>query len=144
MNHAIENLQAAQKKAMSIRPKIGGFPVLAEVLRQAGVRRNEWFLPGAQSIYFTNDGAVVQQGAPLITGIAAVPAFDREALIRALRADQNGESSFPEFLRATWNAGVIRYTADFDARNVTYYGAENETYVEAYPEAHVGEATRAL
>jgi uncharacterized protein YbcV (DUF1398 family) len=37
---AIENLQAAQKRAMAIRPKVGGFPVLAEVLRQAGVRRN--------------------------------------------------------------------------------------------------------
>ena len=28
------------------------------------------------------------QGTPLVSGMADVPAFDREALIRALRADQ--------------------------------------------------------
>jgi len=37
---AIEKLQAAQKKAMEGRPKVGGFPYLAETLRRAGVTRN--------------------------------------------------------------------------------------------------------
>ncbi len=32
-----EKLADAQKYAFSIRPKVGGFPYLAEVLRQAGV-----------------------------------------------------------------------------------------------------------
>lgn len=50
MNKAIENLETAQRYAMSIRPSVGGFPVLAEVLRQAGVRMNEWHLPAAQSL----------------------------------------------------------------------------------------------
>ena len=40
MSKAIENLQAAQQRAMAIRPKVGGFPYLAEALRQAGVTRN--------------------------------------------------------------------------------------------------------
>ena len=47
MTTAIENLQSAQAHAISIRPQAGGFPVLAKVLHQAGVRRNEWFLPDA-------------------------------------------------------------------------------------------------
>ena len=42
MNKITEQLTAAQKYAMSIRPKVGGFPVLAEVLRQAGVQMNRW------------------------------------------------------------------------------------------------------
>lgn len=33
----IEKLTQSQKLAMSIKPQIGGFPVLAEVPRQAGV-----------------------------------------------------------------------------------------------------------
>jgi len=37
MTTAIENLQSAQARAMSIRPKAGGFPVLAKVLHLAGV-----------------------------------------------------------------------------------------------------------
>jgi len=45
MSKAIENLDAAQRQAMAIRPKVGGFPYLAETLRRAGVTRNFWFLP---------------------------------------------------------------------------------------------------
>ncbi len=77
------------------------------------------------------------QGQPLISGMADVPAFNEEALIRALRTDQNGESTFPEFLAATWRAGVVRYDVDFDARTVTYYGCNGEEYVEAYPAVNV-------
>lgn len=118
---------------MSIRPKVGGFPVLAEVLREAGVQRNIWNLPSGQSLYITSHGNVVQQGAPLATGFADVPRFNREGLIRALRVDQNGESTFPEFLQATWNAGVVGYEVDFARRTCTYFGAAGESYIEDYP-----------
>ena len=133
MSKAIENLQAAQQRAVAIRPKVGGFPYLAEALRQAGVTRNFWSLPSCQSIFLTNDGPVVTQGAPLVSGIADVPAFDREALIKALGTDQAGESTFPEFLAASWQAGVVRYDVDFAARTVAYYGCNGEQYVESYP-----------
>ncbi|HEX4347722.1 MAG TPA: DUF1398 family protein [Vicinamibacterales bacterium] len=124
-------------RAMAIRPKVGGFPVLAETLRQAGVRRNIWNLPSAESLYLTDLGSVVNLGTPLTTGFTEVPPFDREALIRALRVDQAGESTFPEFLQASWKAGVVRYDVDFDRRQVTYHGCHGETYVEAYPAATI-------
>jgi len=68
-----------------------------------------------------------------------VPAFDREALIRALRIDQAGHSTFPEFLAASWHAGVVRYDVDLSARNVTYYGCNDENYVESYPAVNLSE-----
>jgi uncharacterized protein YbcV (DUF1398 family) len=132
MSKAIENLDAAQRKAMAIRPKVGGFPYLAEALRQAGVRRNIWSLPSAQSLFITNEGTVVTQGTPLVSGTVDVPSFDREALIAALRTDQAGNSTFPEFLAASWRAGVVRYDVDFSARTVSYYGCNGEEYVEKY------------
>jgi uncharacterized protein YbcV (DUF1398 family) len=138
MSKAIENLEAAQRKAMAIRPKVGGFPYLAEALRQAGVRRNIWSLPSAQSLFFTNAGAVVTQGSPLVSGTVDVPLFDREALIAALRTDQAGNSTFPEFLAASWRAGVVRYDVDFSARTVSYYGCNGEEYVEKYPAVELG------
>lgn len=59
-------------------------------------------------------------GRPLVSGAADVPPFDREALVYhckgqsgALRTDQAGEGSFPEFLAATWRAGVVRYDVGF-------------------------------
>jgi len=66
-----------------------------------------------------------------------VPSFNREALIAALRTDQAGESTFPEFLAACWRAGVVRYDVDFAARTVAYYGCTGEQYVEAYPVVEV-------
>ena len=137
MSKAIETLLAAQKRAMAGRPKVGGFPYLAETLRRAGVTRNLWFLPACQSLFLTEQGPVVMLGAPLVSGAVDVPAFDREELIRALRIDQAGESSFPEFLLASWLAGVVRYDVDFEGRTVSYYGCNGEEYVESYPAVKV-------
>jgi uncharacterized protein YbcV (DUF1398 family) len=137
MSKAIENLKLAQQRAIAGRPKIGGFPYLAETLRRAGVMRNLWSLPACQSLYLTEEGPVVVQGTPLITGMADVPPFDRDALITALRTDQAGESTFPEFLMAAWKAGVASYEVDFAARTCTYYGLGGEKYVESYPAAEV-------
>ncbi|HUN63785.1 MAG TPA: DUF1398 family protein, partial [Candidatus Sulfotelmatobacter sp.] len=74
-----------------------------------------------------------QLGTPLVSEITDVPRFNREALIAALRTDQAGKSTFPEFLNASWRAGVVRYDVDFAARTCTYYGAGNEEYIESYP-----------
>lgn len=133
MSELIPSLTEAQKRAMSIRPKVGGFPVLAEVLRRAGVKANRWSLPSCQSLYLMEGGSVLQQGTPLVSGTHEVPKFDRESLIRALRTDQEGKSTFPEFLLAAWRAGVVSYEADFLGRKVTYFGAVGESYVEEYP-----------
>jgi uncharacterized protein YbcV (DUF1398 family) len=137
MSDATENLEQTQRKAMRVRPEVGGFPVLAEVLRQAGVRRNLWYLPSAQSVYITDLGSVVTQGEPLVTGTLDIPSFDQEALVRALRRDQAGETSLPEFLLASWEAGVVSYDVDFEARTVTYYGSGEESYTETYVAASV-------
>jgi uncharacterized protein YbcV (DUF1398 family) len=134
---ATDNLAAAMKHAIAIRPKVGGFPYLAEVLRRAGVRKNIWFLPSCQSLYLTDDGPVVTQGTPLISGTSDVPSFDRQKLIQALRTDQAGNSTFPDFLAASWRSGVVRYDVDFDARTVAYYGCNGEEYVENYPSVEI-------
>ena len=133
MSKAIAKLEQAMERASKIRPKVGGFPYLAETLRSAGVTRNIWSLPACQSLFLTSEGPVVMQGTPLVTGAVDVPAFDREALITALRIDQAGDSTFSEFLEASWRAGVVRYDVDFQARTVAYYGCNEELYIEDYP-----------
>jgi len=137
VSKAIEVLQAAQERAMAGRPKVGGFPYLAETLRRAGVTRNLWFLPACTSLYLTKEGPVVTQSAPLASGTVDVPPFDRDALLRALRIDQAGKSTFPEFLAASWAAGVVRYDVDLIGRKVAYYGCNGEEYIEDYPATEV-------
>ncbi len=102
MSKLVEALIEAQNRAMAVRPAAGGFPVLAEVLRRAGVRMNRWSLPSCQSIYVMGGGSVVQQGTPLVVGMHEIPAFDRSALIAAIRSDQEGHGTFPAFLQACW------------------------------------------
>jgi uncharacterized protein YbcV (DUF1398 family) len=137
LSKAIDNLYAAFERGMAARPKVGGFPYLAEALRQAGVTRNFWHLPSCESHFLTQLGPVVIEGQPLVTGMVDVPKFDEAALITALRTDQAGNSTFEEFLVATWKAGVVRYDVDFNARTVAYFGAHNERYIEAYPSVNL-------
>jgi uncharacterized protein YbcV (DUF1398 family) len=92
-----------------------------------------WFLPACQSLYLTQEGPVVTHCTPLLSGTTDVPQFNREALIRALRTGQAGESTFPEFLLACWHAGVVRYDVDFRACTCTYCGCKDEQYIEEYP-----------
>ncbi|MFF4232335.1 DUF1398 family protein [Streptomyces sp. NPDC001820] len=129
----ISRLQAAMERGAAARPKAGGFPYLAESLRQAGVTHCRMAVPANAFLYLTEHGDVVVQGEPLVTGFAAAPRFDRTALIAALRADQAGETAFPEFVRGCWNAGIIWYDVDTAAHTCTYYGANGESYAEDYP-----------
>jgi uncharacterized protein YbcV (DUF1398 family) len=137
MSKAIDNVNAAMARAMAIRPKVGGFPYLAESLRLAGVTRNIWSLPACQSMFLTTHGPIVIVGTPLVIGTVDVPPFHRDALIAALRIDQAGESTFPEFLAACWRAGVVRYDVDFNARIVAYCGCNGEEYIESYPNVDI-------
>ena len=137
MSQAIDNLQEALGRGTANRPKVGGFPYLAECLRRAGVTRNIWNLPACQSLFLTEEGPVVLPGMPLVPAPVDVPAFNRAALIGALRIDQAGESTFPEFLEACWRAGVVRYEVDFASRTVTYSGCKDEVYTETYPAVEI-------
>jgi len=133
-----ERLQAAFSHAFEHRPKIGGFPFLAECLRKAGVQRNLWVLPAAQSTYVMQDDVIVQPGTPLETAAVSVPVFNEAALITALRTDQEGRGTFPDFLQAAWRAGVVRYDVDLEKRTVAYFGIRGECYTEAYPSVDIG------
>jgi uncharacterized protein YbcV (DUF1398 family) len=130
-----DKLSSAFSFAQSVRPKVGGFPIFAEALRKRGFKRNLWHLPSCSSLYETDFGNFVQQMPSLVNELAEVSMFDRDSLIKAIRADQAGETSFPEFLSSVWAAGVVSYEVDFEARTCTYFGLNNHAdfYEELYP-----------
>ncbi|MFK0257949.1 DUF1398 family protein [Streptomyces sp. NPDC090445] len=130
---AISRLRAAMERGAAVRPRVGGFPYLAESLRQAGVTRCRMAVPANAFLYLTAHGNVVVQGEPLVNGFAVAAPLDREALVAALRADQAGETTFPEFVRGCWDAGIVWYEVDTAARTCTYHGADGASYSEDYP-----------
>ena len=92
VSKAIETLQAAQERAIAGRPKVGGFPYPGRDPSASG-REAKCVVPAIPQPVLTNEGSMVTQGARLVSGSVDVPAFDRDALIRALRKDQAGERS---------------------------------------------------
>lgn len=137
MSRVKDRIAGAYRWAAANRPKVNGYPFLAEALRQAGVTRYVYSLPSCQCVFFTEEGPVASQTEGLAPGMSDVPRFDREAFIEVLRTSQRGDSSFPEFLRGSWETGIIGYEADLVERRVTYHGAGGESYVEDYPEVEV-------
>lgn len=131
------NLQNAMSKSEKVRPKIGGFPYLAECLREEGFIKNTWYLPSGDSFYFSKEDSLVIPGKSLIEDITVYPSYSEEELIRALRTDQAGKSTFPEFLMNTWKSGVVKYEVNFIDRYVVYYGANGEEYKEIYPAVEI-------
>ncbi len=62
---------------------------------------------------------------------------DSEPLVPTRMSESVFDQTFPEFLAASWRAGVVRYDVDFASRTVTYYGCNGEEYVEAYPAVQI-------
>ena len=131
---------AAQQRAREVRPLVGGFPYLAEVLRQAGVVSVGCDVPSRTTTYLFADGAVIDQATPQVDSIAEVPVFDREALVAAIRADQAGQTDYPTFMTDIGNAGVVRYQVDLQRRTCTYQPAHGHNYVEHYPAVELPQA----
>ena len=86
MSHATDHLLSALDHAMAIRPRVGGFPVIAEVLRNAGVSRNEWFLPAATSLYETTPGSA--EIRPIVCHCPGHASFGEHRTRMAHRAGQ--------------------------------------------------------
>lgn len=135
----LERLKNAMNRLERVKPETGSFPYLAECLRQEGFVKNSWHLPSGDSFYFSGEEVLVVPGKALIDQATPCPAFSEEKLIKALRADQAGQTTFTEFLMATWESGIVNYEVNFRERTVTYYGSNNEEYKEAYPEVELNE-----
>jgi uncharacterized protein YbcV (DUF1398 family) len=144
MDTIIGAIDAANAHAAAVRPKVGGFPYLAEALRVAGVRKYYFDVPSCTVRYATAAGDVLAPGAFLRTEKTVIRPFDEDALVTAIRVDQLGRSTFPEFVESTFRAGVIRYEVDTAARTCSYFGTGGERYVEQYPAVDLPPAVTAL
>ena len=134
----IEIVNHAQERGAALRPRTGGFPYLAESLRLAGVTRIAVTVPSWTTVLTSAEGSVIQQGTPMIAATAEVPPFDVDMFVASLRDDQEGRITFPEWMQATWRAGVVWYEVDLAARTCTYRSPAGESSVERYPAVDLG------
>ena len=102
MTTIIETIDAAAAHGAAVRPKIAGFPFIAEALRAAGVTKYLFDVPSATVIYVTDDGVVIRPGQLIRTEKTVIPPFDSGKVVAAIRTDQRGESTFPEFVEESF------------------------------------------
>lgn len=129
----VEVVRRALHRGGSVRPTTNGFPYFAEALHAAGITTVENCIPAGVSVYHLERGAVASSCEPIVESLTAVPDWDATKLIAAIRTDQAGRSTYPQFLRGAWNAGVIRFRVDLNDRTCTYFGTSPHTYTETYP-----------
>jgi uncharacterized protein YbcV (DUF1398 family) len=50
----------------------------------------------------------------------------------AIRTDQAGTATFPEFMATIWTAGVLAYDVGLATSTCTHHGADSAGYVESF------------
>ncbi|HDC4393610.1 TPA: DUF1398 family protein [Enterobacter cloacae] len=134
MSETINHVMAVLQSAGQLPAREAHFPHFAKLLYQAGIRSNTWTLPACQAVYVTDTGSVILMGEPLINAPEEVPVFCAARLMAAIRDDQAGNTTFREFLKRIWQAGVVSYRVDLVSQTVTYYGLHGDEWEESYPD----------
>jgi uncharacterized protein YbcV (DUF1398 family) len=114
------------------------YPVLARMLREAGIRRYEVDVPSHTAVYQGVGEPLTIKGPEIATPGAAAAPFHREGLREVILANQRKEIDYDKFLERIWRSGVTRYDVDLEARTITYRGQGGEAYEERIPDVPAG------
>jgi uncharacterized protein YbcV (DUF1398 family) len=82
-----------------------------------------YFLPGGES-HTVN---------MLSHQVAIAAAFDEPAVIATIRAIQQGQIKYTEFVDRVMRAGCVSYIVWIAGGYVAYFGRRGETYIERFP-----------
>lgn len=108
------------------------FPAFVGALASVGVESYQVdYRRGEMRCYFGDGDSHLIGSLPPKREIAEP--FDAGAVQAAVRATQQGEIAYPEFVRRTVAAGCVGYIVWITGRHVTYFGRRGETYVERFP-----------
>lgn len=108
------------------------FPDILRALGQVGVTHyHADFLRAEKTCYLRNGESHVEALPMPEVGIAAE--FSAPAVAAAVRASQQGEVTYPEFLTRAREAGCIGYVVYLDGRRVVYTGRAGDEHVERIP-----------
>lgn len=113
-----------------------GSMTFEEVVRRlgaAGVERYEADLVRMEKTYYGRSGETERETLPLQDPPAVAERFSEEGVKQALRAVQQREIGYPEFLRRILAAGATGYSVFLEGRRAIYFGRLGDVYVERFP-----------
>jgi uncharacterized protein YbcV (DUF1398 family) len=110
------------------------FPQVVQKLMAAGVERYHADLRRAEKIYYMPGGESFVTPSATLKGNPAQN-FSAAGVEAAVRAIQQGKTSYAAFCEQINAAGCVGYFVSLAGRRAVYYGRTCETYVEPFPGA---------
>jgi uncharacterized protein YbcV (DUF1398 family) len=109
------------------------FPAVVEKLAGAGVTAYAADLIALRKTYYDAETNSTDEPMPLTDGPAIASTFDPAAVEASVRAIQQKQIGYAEFLRQIMRAGCARYSVFILGRKAMYFGRNGESYTEPFP-----------
>jgi uncharacterized protein YbcV (DUF1398 family) len=109
------------------------YPKVFDALKDAGVEYYETDVATHDIVYLGSGDAVPEPPPPEFTPLKPSARFDAAGVKLAVERNKS-KPDYLVFLEAIARAGVVRYRVDMSAREVSYFGAAGQAYVERVPQ----------
>ena len=111
------------------------FPQIVRKLADAGVNTYTADLVQLRNTYYGKGSESADEPVPLTAGPGIADAFDKDGVAATVRAIQQGQIGYAEFLRKIMAAGCARYEVFIGGRKAMYFGRDGDFHVEPFPSA---------
>jgi uncharacterized protein YbcV (DUF1398 family) len=111
------------------------FPVVVRTLAGAGVHGYRADLLKLRNTYYDDASGAFDETLPLSDAPAIGAHFDGDAVAATVKAIQQSQIGYAEFLRRIMKAGCASYSVFFDGRKAVYVGRDGDSYTEPFPAA---------
>jgi uncharacterized protein YbcV (DUF1398 family) len=108
------------------------FPTHVTAIADQGVESYRVDFRQHASTYFLPNGESHTVDMPSLQ-VSIADSFDEAGIVATLRAIQQGQITYPEFVERGMRAGCVGYTVWIAGRHVGYFGRRGETYIERFP-----------
>lgn len=108
------------------------FPTHVLAVASQGVESYQVDFRQHASTYFLPNGQSHTVDLPAHP-VPIAEAFDVASVVATIRAVQQGEIRYPEFIDRVMRAGSVGYIVWIAGRHVTYFGRRGETHIERFP-----------
>lgn len=105
------------------------YPKIFEALKDAGVEYYETNVATHDIVYHGSGGAIAEPPPPEFTRLKPSASFAARGVKLAIERNKS-KPDYMAFLEEIARAGVVRYRVDMGAREVSYFGAAGQAYVE--------------
>jgi len=111
------------------------FPQIVGKLAAAGVNSYTADLVQLRNTYYGKGCESADEALPLTAGPGIAETFDKDSVAATIRAIQQGQIGYADFLRTIMAAGCARYEVFIGGRKVMYFGRDGDFHTEHFPTA---------